>query len=164
MLADAHDLTPRPAARRLRWLTGTQLESYTVAAPATVPPLRVDQPKQMTGCDWGPNPQEYLLLGLVADIAAHLDRVSGELKGERHTWQVVATAREDIRGLLLKNPDCLVLKDVECTVVIPAALHGDAGVDDIARGAFARSVVRDLIARPYPVEVDLVSADRGASR
>jgi hypothetical protein len=118
----------------------------------------------MTGCDWGPNPQEYLLLGLAADIAAHLDRVSSQLKGERYTWKVVATAREDIRGLLLKDPDGLVLQDVECTAVVPAALHGDAAVDDIARCAFARSAVRDLIARPYPVEVDLVSANGGAFR
>lgn len=158
LFADAGDLTPPAAARRLRWLTGTQLESSPVVMSTTAPLLRVDQPKQMTGCDWGPNPQEYLLLGLAADIVAHLDRESSRLKGERYTWKVVATAREDIRGMLLKDPDCLVLQDVECTAVLPAALHGDASVDDITRSAFARSAVRDLIARPYPVEVDLVAA------
>ena len=164
LFAGERDLPPRLAARRLRWLTGTQLESVPVDASAAVQPLRVDQPKQMTGCDWGPNPQEYLLLGLAADITTHLDRASSGLKGERYTWQVVATAREDIRGMLLKDPDCLVLQDVECTVVVPAALHGDTAFDDIARTAIARSSVRDLIARPYPVEVDLVPADRWMSR
>lgn len=152
------ELTPAPTARRVRWISSTQLESYPAGPPDAVP-LRVDQPKQLTGVDWGPNPQEYLLMGFAADVAAHLDRLTTQLTGGRHTWEVRTSACEDMRGLLLKELDFVFLQDVECTVVVPAALRDDAAADKIVRAAFARSAVRDLIARPHPAEVELVHSD-----
>ncbi|HEY0452968.1 hypothetical protein [Actinophytocola sp.] len=149
------ELTPAPTARRVRWISSTQLESHPADAPGAVA-LRVDQPKQLTGVDWGPNPQEYLVMGLAADVAAHLYRLTAQLTGERHTWEVRTSACEDMRGLLLKELDFVFLQDVECTVVVPAALRDDAVTDKIVRTAFARSAVRDLITRPHPPAVDLV--------
>jgi uncharacterized OsmC-like protein len=157
------ELAPAPVARRVRWISSTQLESYPVGVPGAAP-LRVDQPKQLTGVDWGPNPQEYLLMGLAADVAAHLDRLTGQLTGERHTWEVRTSAYEDMRGLLLKELDFVFLQDVECAVVVPAALRDHADTDKIVRAAFARSAVRDLIARPHPAEVELVHVDGGEFR
>jgi uncharacterized OsmC-like protein len=157
------ELPPEPTARRVRWISSTQLESFPVGTP-DAGPLRVDQPKQLTGVDWGPNPQEYLLMGLAADIAAHLDRLTNELTGERHTWEVRTSACEDMRGLLLKELDFVFLQDVECAVVVPPALRDDAVTDKIVRAAFARSAVRDLIARAHPAEVELVHVDGEVSR
>lgn len=142
----------RSAACLVRWISGTQLESR----PTDAPTLRVDQPKQLTGVDWGPNPQEYLLMGLAADVADLLGQLGYQLTGERHLWEVSATAREDIRGLLLKEYEVVLLQDVACTVTIPEALGAGGEAEKIVGAAFAQSEVRDLIARPHPADVALV--------
>jgi uncharacterized OsmC-like protein len=140
-----------PAACRVRWISSTQLESY----PTGRRMLRVDQPKQLTGVDWGPNPQEYLLMGLAADVADQLAKISYQITGNRYDWQVQARACEDMRGLLLKELDVACLQDVACTVVVPEALASEPGVGKIITCAFAQSEVRDLIARPRAVEIPL---------
>lgn len=145
----------RPAACRVRWLSGTQLESF----PACAPPLRVDQPKQLTGVDWGPNPQEYLLMALAADVAQQMGRTAGD----EHVWEVRTRAREDVRGLLLKTLDVVVLQDVECVVVVPDSQPGSAAIEKMVSTAFAQSQVRDLISRPHPAEITLASGRAGAA-
>ncbi|MEU4890937.1 OsmC family protein [Streptomyces sp. NPDC044780] len=149
-----------PAAScRVRWVSSTQLEAKAVGSDG--PALRVDAPKQLTGVDWGPNPQEYLLMGLAADVAAHLGRLSAGLTGERHVWEVSAQAREDVRGLLQSDADAVVpLQDVICTVFPPAKLASEHGVGEVVVNAFAASAVRDLISRPHIADISLVTGGR----
>lgn len=153
--ATGHEPAPvagRAAACLVRWISSTQLESY----PTGRRMLRVDQPKQLTGVDWGPNPQEYLLMGLAADLAGQLGRISHQLTAERHEWEVNAGAHEDMRGLLLKQLDVVFLQDVRCTVVVPEALRSEPVVEKIVTAAFAQSEVRDLFTRAHAADVSLV--------
>ncbi|MFI9721792.1 hypothetical protein ACIHFE_19385 [Streptomyces sp. NPDC052396] len=136
-----------PAACRVRWISGTQLLSRPLG-PGTGPDLRIDAPKQLTGVDWGPNPQEYLLMGLAADLAAQLGRHGRETTGRPLTWEVVAKGREDVGGLLQADPSAVVhLQDVACTVLMPRdAEPGTEGeLAELVAGAFADSEVRELI-------------------
>jgi uncharacterized OsmC-like protein len=143
-----------PAARRIRWISGVQVESHPVDGPGPV--LRVDSPKQLTGVDWGPNAQEYLLMGLASDVAAHLGQLSRERLGRQPEWNVVADARLDIRGHLSAAAAALVtvhLQDIRCA--ISASGVAEAGLWDIAREAMARSEVRSLMSDRHIVGVAL---------
>ncbi|MFI0737671.1 OsmC family protein [Streptomyces sp. NPDC021100] len=146
--------TGRPAACRVRWISGTQLASVPLdqepgdQAPGDQEPggeLRVDAPKQLTGVDWGPNPQEYLLMGLAADVASHLGRIARELTGRAVTWRVTVRGTEDVGGLLQADPSAVVqLQDMECAVSDAAGLSG-AELEKAAAAAWAASEVRYLI-------------------
>ncbi|MEU3711044.1 OsmC family protein [Streptomyces catenulae] len=138
----------RTVACRVRWISGTQLLSRPLGEGCG-PDLRVDAPKQLTGVDWGPNPQEYLLMGLAADVAAQLGRLS-RADGRYLTWEVSATGREDIGGLLQADPAAVVhLQDVACAVAPPrgAKAASESELTELVRTAFAHSEVRDLISR-----------------
>lgn len=141
----------RSVSCAVRWISGMQLESY----PSGAQTLRVDQPKQVGGVDWGPNPQEYLLMGLAADVANGLGQLTLERTGERQIWEVTASAREDIRGLLLKQYDVVTLRDVVCSIGVPERFQDAAEAENIVGAAFAQSEVRDLIVRPRAAEINL---------
>ncbi|SFP42949.1 OsmC-like protein [Amycolatopsis arida] len=144
----------RPARRRVRWISGVQLESYPV--PATGPPLRIDSPKQTTGVDWGPNPQEHLLMGMASDVAANLGRLSREHLGRQLRWEVAAAGGVDIRGLLHADPAAIVhLQDVGCTISVPGNLEDEPDLLSIARTAVEQSEVSNLICRRQAVGVSL---------
>ncbi|WP_369192329.1 OsmC family protein [Streptomyces sp. R08] len=141
------------AERRLRWVSGPQFLSVP-AQTGTGPELRVDQPKQITGVDWGPNPQEYLLMALSSDIASTLARLSADQLDGRTTWNVVAQARIDIRGLLHADPSSLIqLQDVSCTVSASGADDAASGLAELVTSAVTQSRVADLICRRQAVNV-----------
>ncbi|MBZ4322544.1 OsmC family protein [Streptomyces huiliensis] len=136
--------TGRPAACRVRWISGTQLASAPLD-PEPGEELRVDAPKQLTGVDWGPNPQEYLLMGLAADVASHLGRCARELTGRALPWRVVVRGTEDVGGLLQADPSAVVqLQDMRCTVPDASGLSG-AELEKAVAAAWAASEVRYLI-------------------
>lgn len=142
----------RPATRRIRWISGVQLESYPGHGDGET--LRVDSPKQLTGVDWGPNPQEHLLMGLAADIAAHLGRLSRDRLGRQPEWVVVADGRIDIRGFFQADPDAIVhLQDLRCTISAAGVLTPE--LREVARDAVTASEVRGLICGSQAVGVSL---------
>lgn len=155
--------------RHVRWVSGTQFESRGAEGTGAAV-LRVDQPKQLTGVDWGPNPQEYLLMGLASEVALQARRESLHRTGTEGTWDVRARARVDIRGLLGIDDDVPVpLQDVVCVVrpvsappdaagAVPSDVSRPDGRDwhDTARTAMRRSLLADLISRPHPVRTALL--------
>lgn len=144
-----------PAARRIRWISGVQLESHPVA-PAAGPTLRVDSPRQLTGVDWGPNPQEHMLMGLSADIAAHLGAVSAEHGHAGLTWDVSSDGGVDIRGMLQADPSVLVrVQGLSCTIHTAGTVGSTDDLRAIVHTALARSTVRRLICQPQTVSVSL---------
>jgi uncharacterized OsmC-like protein len=141
-----------PTARRVRWISSVQLESQSADGAGRT--LRVDSPKQLTGVDWGPNPQEYLLMGLASDIAAHLGQLSRKRLGRQPEWEVVADGRVDIRGLLQADPAAIVhLQEVRCAISASGVVAPQLW--EIAREAVARSEVRSLICDRQRVGVTL---------
>ncbi|GAA0418147.1 hypothetical protein [Streptomyces luteireticuli] len=153
--ADGHVPATGTAACLVRWVSGTQLLSRPLG-PGAGEDLRIDAPKQLTGVDWGPNPQEYLLMGLAADVAAQLGRRSRETTGRPLTWEVTATGREDVGGLLQAVPSAVVhLQDVSCTVHLPqdAEPGTEAELEELIRAAFADSPVRDLISTARSADI-----------
>ena len=154
------DYRNSPAGCRVRWISSTQHEARSTG-PGSDTVLRVDAPKQLTGVDWGPNPQEYLLMGLAADVAAQLGHFSRQLAGQPLAWEVVAQAKEDVRGLLQAEPDAVVqLQDVSCTVFAPPSVEAGPTLEKIVASAFAHSQVKDLISQPQAVDVSLRSCAR----
>ncbi|MDT7785947.1 MAG: hypothetical protein QOF58_4366 [Pseudonocardiales bacterium] len=134
------------AVRQVRWISGAQFESHAVDTAGSV--LRIDQPKP-TGVDWGPNPQEYLLMGLASDIAATLARDLGGLE-----WTVTARGGVDIRGLLQSAPAVPVgLQGLACTVTMLSGDGFDAALSDAVTDAVSRSRVAALIGQPQAIDV-----------
>lgn len=135
----------------LRWVSGPQSESRPRHG-ADGPALRIDAPKQLTGVDWGPNPQEYLLMGLAAELAGKLFELARDTELTGLPWDVTAIAREDVRGFLHADNNVAVqLQDVVCTVVPPRdGLHGLA---ELVRNAAEDSVICALLTSKHAIEV-----------
>ncbi|KMS67952.1 hypothetical protein ACM01_40830 [Streptomyces viridochromogenes] len=141
----------RSVARHVTWLSGAQLESRDASGKGGV--LRVDQPKQLAGVDWGPNPQEYLVMAAAADIAQLAGRAQQLRTGESGEWVVEATGHLDIRGLMNVDPTAPIgLQTVIFTLRAPDGMRSADAVADVCRAAAASAVV-DLIARPHPAAV-----------
>lgn len=135
----------------LRWVSGPQSESRPRSGGKS-PALRVDAPKQLTGVDWGPNPQEYLLMGLAAELAGKFFELAAGTELEGLPWDVTATAREDVRGLFHSDGSVAVhLQDVTCTVTPPR--QDCSGLADLIERAAAGSVVCALLTGKHPIEV-----------
>ena len=145
----------RAQARRVRWVSSTQFESIGENdEPSSV--LRVDQPKQLTGVDWGPNPQEYLLMALAAEVALQTRQEALRRTRSEGVWEVHAKARVDIRGLLKLDPTAPVpIQDLVCAVRPRHALPEEEW-RDIARAAVRRSVLVDLLTNPCSMKIDLI--------
>ena len=140
------------AARRVRWISGVQLESYPADGEGAT--VRIDSPKQLTGVDWGPNPQEHLLMGLASDVAANLGQLSRDRLDRQLEWHVVADGKVDIRGLLNSDPEAIVhMQEVRCAITAAGIL--DPALRELAREAVARSEVRSLICDRQTVGVTL---------
>jgi uncharacterized OsmC-like protein len=80
------------------WFYGTQLRAELIGADGKVTQYPIDQPKQLGGVDWAPNPQEYLLMALSSDV------LNGLVTKLSHSpafdgLGVKASARVDIRGM-----------------------------------------------------------------
>ncbi|WP_271271067.1 hypothetical protein [Aliamphritea hakodatensis] len=76
------------------WLYGTQLQA-NLGDQLQLP---IDQPKQLGGVDWAPNPQEYLLMALSADVLSKLTEHQAVTE-QLSQLKIVASARVDIRGM-----------------------------------------------------------------
>ncbi|MEV7652277.1 OsmC family protein [Kocuria marina] len=158
-------VTSRPPARfgdmAVSWISGTQC---LARAAGEVPGhlLRADAPKQLTGVDWGPNPQEYLLAGLAAELSSLLFRHSLGTPFEDHAWEVVATGVEDVRGFLGVDPTIEVgLQDVEVRITSPSG--APKAVDDVVSQAIADSEVTALLVNPIEVALSWQRATREGS-
>ncbi|WP_409471653.1 OsmC family protein [Streptomyces sp. HC307] len=140
--------------RRIRWISGPQSESFA-DTPAATTPLRVDNPKQLTGVDWGPNPQEYLMMGYAAEVAAYLGAFSRDRLGHDVIWDVTARCTEDVSGLLRADPDAVVhLQDVSCSVSMSPPPPRDASaVEELVDQAVSASSVGRLISEPQAVHI-----------
>lgn len=156
---NAHDLGPATtppcsAVRNLRWISGTQFESRPVSGESGNA-LRVDQPKQLSGVDWGPNPQEYLLMALAADLAGALaDAMCARLQ-VRVAWEVSASGRVDIRGLLRADPAAPVpLQDITCILQTDSSdLLSGSAITTIIEDAVTRSSVVHMLSSPHDIDV-----------
>lgn len=136
----------------IAWVSGTQCLAH-VGKPDSGTSLRVDAPKQLTGVDWGPNPQEYLLAGLASEMSSLLFQNSLGTPLEGCSWEVVATGIEDVRGFLGVDPNIEVgLQGVECRISPPTG--SVQLIDDIVSQAVRDSEVTALLVNP--VEVNLL--------
>ena len=133
------------------WISGTQC----LAAAGKEGPgfsLRADAPKQLTGVDWGPNPQEYLLAGLAAEIASLLFKNSTGTLLEGRLWEVVATGIEDVRGFLGTDPEIDVgLQDIEVFITSPTDMP--EATESIVSESFAESGIAMLLAEPIKISL-----------
>lgn len=151
----------------LRWVSGPQIESYPRRAAGisefAAPQLRVDAPKQLTGVDWGPNPQEYLLIGLAADLTNRLYELGRQRgSGARQDWTVQARAVEDVRGFLNAGEDTFVgLQDVELEIGGASAREiGETEFWELVNAAAGTSAVLRLLTDEEQIHLDWeLSAD-----
>ena len=104
-----------------QWLYGTQLRAdFVHQDPQDLRSFPIDQPKQLAGIDWGPNPQEYLLMAIAADVLAQLNRRQ-QLPGAVH---LDVRAMVNIRGMCGVAPTPVHLQDIELELQVegwPAA-------------------------------------------
>ncbi len=89
-----------PVSARLDWQYGTQIRACTSWSGRTRDGLWVDQPKQALGLDRAPNPQEYLLGSLNAELLHRLGSVNSDLV----KTIVQSSGKIDLRGLLNVDP------------------------------------------------------------
>ncbi|MEU2358669.1 OsmC family protein [Streptomyces misionensis] len=143
----------QPDRRRIRWLSGPQSESFA-RPPSGAASLRVDNPKQLTGVDWGPNPQEYLMMGFAAEVAAYLGAHSRDRLGRDAVWEATARCTEDVSGLLRADPDAVVhLQDVSCAVSMSSPCAPHESVEELVGEAVSGSRIGRLISEPQVVEI-----------
>ncbi|MEU2956968.1 OsmC family protein [Streptomyces xanthochromogenes] len=150
----------RELSRRVKWISGTQFES--TGTEGCLMPLRVDEAKQFAGVDWAPNPQEYVVLALAAELASLAARRERKDTGASGTWTVNARGLLDLRGLMLVDPDAAVgFQEITCTVEGPSELE-PARIEGYFRAAVEESALVELLALPHPVEVQLTHTGSGA--
>jgi len=83
-----------------RWRYGPQLESiWPTRDDGQKICLPIDQPKQLAGIDWGPNPQEYLLMGLAGDLLNGVFSRLGSTEANIKELTVRTSGFVDIRGM-----------------------------------------------------------------
>ncbi|MEU2061849.1 hypothetical protein [Streptomyces sp. NPDC013455] len=154
----------RTVRRRVTWISGTQFESAGLDHSGSDLPLRVDEAKQFAGVDWAPNPQEYVVLALAAELASLAARAQTAATGSTGEWTVHAHGLLDLRGLMLVDPSAAVgFQTVDCAVEGPAGLPS-ADTERYFRAAVEGSALVELLALPHPVEVRLSSGAPDAPR
>jgi uncharacterized OsmC-like protein len=156
-----HEQTIRPSgdsislpvmSRSVRWVTGLQFESSPLA-PRAGQVLRVDSPRQLTGVDWGPNAQEYLLMALASDLAAKTAEHSRELLGEPAELEVIADGHTDLRGMFSVDPlSYVALQDITCTIRVPDPLVTSHAVPQLIAAAMDSRMI-NLIRNPQNIEM-----------
>ncbi|MFI6287535.1 OsmC family protein [Streptomyces sp. NPDC051018] len=147
-----------PVSATVTWSYSVQLVATTDGDPAE---LRVDQPKQLAGVDWGPNPQEYLLMALASCVLGRVAELSARPGRPPHPWRVRATGQVDIRGLFDIGDDPTVpvhRLTLEVTPLDAATARAEDWRDTV-REAVRRSPVAALLTAGHPVKVEL---DAGA--
>ncbi|MGX7825340.1 OsmC family protein [Actinokineospora sp. 24-640] len=140
----------------LVWEYGTEATVTTSATPGgddRAPTFIVDQSKQMLGIDRGPNPQEWLLAALSAELTLSLRALAAERGIDAAGVEVDARGQLDIRGMLNVSPD------------IPARFHNlrfaiisESDVDELVAEAVARSQVLATLRVANSAQVVLRSA------
>lgn len=154
------------SGRRIVWVTGTQFESWSLDAEGDAVKLTVDSPKQLTGADWGPNAQEYLLMGLAGDIASQLNVTTKRDLGRELAWEVKASGSIDAAGMLDTGESLVGLQGTTCSISLlePADSFSQAALDDIVQKSIRSSMVRSLITDPTVVNVSLVVGESASRR
>jgi uncharacterized OsmC-like protein len=147
------------AERSVGWITGPQFESWAIGRRETTS-IPVDSPKQLTGADWGPNAQEFLLLGLAADVASNLNDHAVRDLGISLPWEVTASGAVDLGGLLGTRESRVGLQDTRCVVRCLSEDEGsfDDRIREVVEKAAHSSIVCALIAQPQEVTMSLKSA------
>lgn len=154
------------SGRRVLWVTGTQFESWSLDTEGDAVKLTVDSPKQLTGADWGPNAQEYLLMGLASDIASELSLTTIRELGRELAWEVKASGSIDAAGMLDTGESLVGLQDTACSISIlePTDPVNQTTLDDIVQKSIRSSIVRSLITDPTVVNVSLVAGESVSRR
>ncbi|MEU6021885.1 OsmC family protein [Micromonospora sp. NPDC047134] len=137
--------------QHIEWSYGVQFR-----APIDGTELRIDQAKQMGGVDWGPNPQEYMLMALAACVVQRLAEIVAEEGLPPLVWQARASGRVDVRGLLMTEPGIPPqVQDLHLTVDEPEGAPEDWR--DLVREAVRRSAVAGLLTQPHRIKLNLES-------
>ena len=83
---------------KCEWDYGTQLKAFLFDTNKQSKRFPIDQPKQLGGIDWAPNPQEYLLMALSSDLLNEMLAID-ELGKKLPDLNISAKAHVDIRGM-----------------------------------------------------------------
>lgn len=152
----------RTVRRHVKWISGTQFESAGLDPDGCRLPLRVDEAKQFAGVDWAPNPQEYIVLALAAELAALAAREQETARGRAGEWIVHVHGLLDLRGLMLVDPAAAVgFQTLSCTVEGPSG-SSPGETEEYFRAAVEASALVELLALPHAVDVRLSSNERSS--
>jgi uncharacterized OsmC-like protein len=141
-------------AGRLEWQYGTQIRARTrIGERARSEELWVDQPKQALGLDRAPNPQEYLLAALNADLLDGFVAIAAERKVAMRDCRMHSSGKLDLRGLL--NVDTAVpvrMHELSTTLCVDSEAPQDE-VLDMYNAASTSSLVHETICRNNSIRV-----------
>lgn len=141
---------PQKLALDCQWLYGTQLRADFQRQDANDRrSFLIDQPKQLAGIDCGPNPQEYLLMAIAADV---LQQLAARFPLD-DTVTLDARAMVDIRGMCDVAPTPVHLQDIELQVSVGGWAAPRIGeLEQALAQSIAHSQVCALIRRPVQFE------------
>ncbi|MBG6886137.1 MULTISPECIES: OsmC family protein [Pseudomonas aeruginosa group] len=141
---------PQKLALDCQWLYGTQLRADFQRQDASDRrSFLIDQPKQLAGIDCGPNPQEYLLMAIAADV---LQQLATRFPLD-DTATLDARAMVDIRGMCDVAPTPVHLQDIELKLSLGSRVA--PRVEELEQAlaqSIAQSQVCALIRRPVQFE------------
>lgn len=151
---DRSGFESKPMSLVCSWKYGTQLTaSFCVDSDARVFPI--DQPKQLGGVDWAPNPQEYLLAALSSDILNCLFE-SSDLTRDIEDMTVTASANVDIRGMCNVDGVPVHIQNIQLTVSSESIDFTETpGIEALLSTVVARSKVCNLIRRTVDFSIDV---------
>ena len=142
---------------RCQWDRALQLAVDTdLHGSNTSAAMLVDAPKQIGGIDLGPNPQEYLLLGLGAAILREVLAAEPAYAGSRIDMQLGGVV--DLRGIMGIDAAVPVrVQELSCAVRVEGP-GTEQAVQDAFHRALERAPLARLISEPNSVAVSMPEA------
>jgi uncharacterized OsmC-like protein len=118
-------------------------------------PMLVDAPKQIGGIDLGPNPQEYLLMGLGADILREfLESDLTQEKSAIGSVDMQMSGVVDLRGIMRIDDSIPVkVQEIDCKVQV-GGLASEQEFLDAFQCALEQSPLARLIREPNHVSIN----------
>lgn len=106
------------ASAKLSWVRGTQVRAEIISGKTEGNSFIIDQPKQMLGIDVAPNPQEYLLASLGADLIQVYLHLASIKKIAVFNLNIKIICRADLRGFLNIHTEVVPIGvyNIECVI------------------------------------------------
>lgn len=135
------------------WTYGTLATVQCATDETSSPAFGIDQPKQYLGLDKAPNPQEYLLSAIAAELTQRLSAAAMRDSVDVDAVDVRCAGSIDLQGLTYINPEAPVkLHDIAVDVYLASATPLSQ-LEPLVRECCTQSVLQATICQAGSIQV-----------